>query len=119
MKEDTFRWAATYKDGSVQYQVDPETGEKSAYKDIDRKNLVGFHMILVEANAPFMTIDFSDGDGEKLVWTRRIRAKEGGIVGRVYLVGKKGRFIILLHEDGSTQIVNNFREDNALLADVE
>lgn len=110
---DRFTWQAIYDDESIHYQIHPKTGIKSAYNDIARDHLVAFQ--LCYQGIPFLTIDFEKGEGSKLVWRRRVEQTEAGRVTIMHILGKKGRFVLLVSQDMKTVIVNNFRENDRWL----
>ncbi len=64
------RWKAQYNDGSSLNQID-DNGTKHAYTDIERERLSVFYLQTVDGVNKVAVIFV--GDGEKLVWTRRIR----------------------------------------------
>ena len=102
-----YLWAARYNDGTSLYQI--EGDETHAYEDIDRTKLAVFSLFK-ENGDPVLDIIF-DGDGEKLVWTRRVRMTLGAEPQTFHIVGKKGEFISALCEDGRVITRHNFVDD--------
>lgn len=102
------RWTAQYKDGSQDVQ-----GPNSSYEDINRENLVAF--ALHDGTKNVLTIDFSNGDGRSLVWRRRVEQTPGEDSIIIHIVGKKGKYICMVFEDGSVVTVDNFVEGSRWL----
>lgn len=113
---DPLQWRAVYVDGELGHQIHPETGEKSSYEQIDRARLGAFHLIRPDGTLVF-SVDFRNGDGHNLVWRRRVIKRsdmEQGIV--THIVGKKGRFVAMVTQDGATLLADNFNAKDALLS---
>lgn len=100
-------WKAQYNDGTTLFQV--EGDKKNAYEDIDRSKLEVFS-IYRKNEDPVLDIIF-DGDGDKLVWTRRVRMYSNDSKETFHIVGKKGEFILALTESGRVLARHNFKED--------
>lgn len=119
--EDYIQWIATYKDGTTLHQIESE-GHKHAYSDIDRADLVSFSLYVKPPGllgAPDGMRVFSchfDGDGEKLIWRRRVQHRDGADPLIVHVVGKKGRYVALVEQMGTCNLFDNFNEQDALLA---
>lgn len=102
------QWIAQYKDGSQEKQ-----GPDLSYEDIDRENLAGFG--LYNGEKLVIMLDFSNGDGRSLVWRRRVEQKQGEEPVVVHIIGKKGKYICMVFEDGSVVAVDNFVEGSQWL----
>ena len=100
----TYNWKATYTDGTVLAQT-----EQDSYESIDKTKLLYFSLY-DDSYKPVLDIIF-DGDGEKLVWTRRTRMTLGEDPQVFHIVGKKGEFISALCEDGRVITRHNFVDD--------
>lgn len=107
------KWAAIYKDGSHHWHLN-EPGDDFFYGDIDREQLMEFALFMDEKQV--MTLDFSDGDGDRLVYLRRVQMIPGEGEKSFYILGKKKRFMSLIDESGYITIFNNFKE-SALLSE--
>lgn len=104
------KWTAQYNDGTYLKQISPD-GTKNAYTDIDRSKLKSFILRSQENVYPEHVVLF-DNDGEKLVWTRRIRQTMGEDPQTFHIVGKKGEFISAVSEDTGIVITrHNFIDD--------
>lgn len=110
--QDQLTWAAQYEDGTTKFQVDITNGDKFAYENIDRDNLKAF--TLLKGNLPVFRLIF-DGDGQKLVWRRRVEKNSNGETVIAHIVGKKGRFICTVNQDGQAAVANNFKEGDRWL----
>lgn len=110
--DDQLQWIAFYKDGSVLRQVEPD-GEKRAYADIDRSELVEFGLFL--DTLCVFSAKFND-DGNKLIWRRRVQQVAGEGVFILHVVGKKGRYVAIIEQNGSAHMYDNFDERDAILA---
>lgn len=110
-----YKWQAQYNDGTTLNQID-DNGEKHGYNDIDRSKLKAFalfdDMYEIEGSKPVLYIVFDDGDGDKLVWTRRTFQRLGAPEPVVFhIVGKKGQYIMALANDGQIIVRDNFVDD--------
>jgi len=104
------QWTARYNDGTSLNQIDTD-GTSHAYLDIDRSKLETFILHEGEGTVIKNAVIF-DGDGEKLVWTRRTRMTLGEEPQVFHIVGKKGEFILAISEDYGTTIArHNFIDD--------
>lgn len=115
--QDRYRWVAEYEDRTKIYQrrINPRTGEEEVnqYEDIDRSRLRVFSLLDHLSGDPHVRIDFR-GDGDKLVWTRRVQMMPGEGVIMNHVIGKKGRFVLLVRPTGQIEVMNNFSEHNVL-----
>lgn len=103
-------WVAQYNDGTQLSQRQSD-GTKNDYEDIDRSKLEVFHLTNEETSVSVLSILF-DGDGEKLVWTRRIKMTLGQEPQVFHILGKKGHFILAVSEDtGAILARDNFKDD--------
>jgi hypothetical protein len=82
------RWVAVYGDGTIVYQVDPETGDKSSYEDIDRDRLAVFSLWEWETQRMVVMMRFSKG--QRLIWRRRFELSPGEEITNVcHIIGKQ------------------------------
>lgn len=87
MLEDIHRWFVIYRDGTIVHQVDPDTGEKHGYEDIDREQLAAFFLYDWEADRVVIRMNFEPG--QKLIWRRRVEMDGSGAVTEVcHIIGK-------------------------------
>lgn len=107
------KWVAIYKDGSRHWHLN-EPADDFFYRDIDREQLSEFALFMNDKL--IMKLDFSDGDGDRLVYLRRAQQVPGQGEVSFYILGKKKRFMSLISEDGQITIFNNFKE-SALLSE--
>ncbi len=112
--QDNLRWEAQYNDGTILSQISPD-GTKNAYEDIDRPKLIAFLLRNIEEEDRLVfAVSFAEGDGHKLIWRRRVQNSNGEFL-VVHIVGKKHQFVAVV-QDSVTLLVDNFNEDDALLA---
>ena len=122
MPEDYALYCAIYKDPATNkvtavHQKELKEQGKS-YEDLDRSDhLVQFQMLRPD-NSIVFSVPFKEGQGDKLIWRRRVQQDAAGNIVSFYIVGKKGAFVACLMPDYSLIIDNNFNEDNAVLSSV-
>lgn len=119
MQDDYALWCAIYKD--------PETNQLSAvhqkdngasYDALDRSdNLFQFQLLRPDGSMIF-SVPFSKGQGDQLIWRRRVQNHNDGTSVTFYIVGKKSAFVACLMPDYTIIIDNNFNEENAVLSSV-
>lgn len=120
MTEDYAHYCAIYKD--------PDTNKVTAvhqkdngvsYEELDRSdNLIQFQLLRADNQSVIFSVPFKPGQGNQLIWRRRVRQVPGGDIETFYLVGKKGAFVACLLPDYTLIIDNNFNEDNSVLSSV-
>lgn len=113
--QDKFSWIATGDNDTTLPQINKD-GTKNSYEDINRENLKTFTLgytndkgILGIFRANF------NGDGNKLIWRRRIQKISGQEDVIVHVVGKKHQYVALIYQTGAVEIFDNFNEKNPLL----
>lgn len=112
------QWTAKYTDGTTLDQIDLD-GNKSAYADIDRSKLEAFFLHPgIEGVAAIAVVIF-DGDGEKLVWTRRVRQTLGREPETFHILGKKGEFILAVSEANNIVMARHNFVDDGLFYEVQ
>lgn len=115
-----YKWLAQYNDKTTLNQVNDD-GTKNAYEVIDRSKLSAFMLfnesLPLEGSKPVLAVYFEEGDGERLVWTRRSFQTVGtpyptvfNIVGKKTTPEKQG-FIMALAPDGQVLVRDNFADD--------
>ena len=97
-------WRAIYNNG------DQISQNNQTYDDIDRDNLIAFQ--LMNGEKVVFSVPFSEGQGKRLVWRRRVEKTIGKPDNVVHIVGKKGGFVAAVFDDSSVLIDDKFREDN-------
>lgn len=107
------KWVVIYKDRSQHWHLNNDSDD-FFYKDIDREQLEEFVFFL--GDKQIMRVDFSDGDGQHLVYLRRVQMIAGQGETEFYILGKKKRFMCLITASGEISIYNNFKE-SALLSE--
>lgn len=80
------------------------------YEDIDREKLTAFQ--LLEKDKVVLSVPFSEGQGKRLIWRRRVEHSPGGKEKIVHIVGKKGGFVAAVFDDGTMLIDDKFREES-------
>jgi len=108
-----FRWAGTYKDGTLVCQHTP--GGETAFKDVDQSRLAKFGWYAVpdgvvnlekaiRAGIPMWSLEVRVKPGEKVVAFRRhhMNMIEDKIV--QYGLGIEGRPLTLINSDGSVEV---------------
>jgi len=103
-----YNWKAQYEDGTSLFQVHSD-GTTNAYEDIDRSKLSVFSLFK-EDGTPVLDVIF-DNDGEKLVWTRRVKMTLGEEPEVFHIIGKKGEFVSAILENGRIITRHNFVND--------
>lgn len=120
--QDYAHYCAIYKDPETNvvtavHQLELKADSKG-YEDLDRSdNLIQFQMLKPDGSIIF-SVPFNKGQGNQLIWRRRVQTAPGGEVTTFYIVGKKGAFVACLMPDYTMLIDNNFNEDNAVLSSV-
>jgi hypothetical protein len=114
MLKEEYYWIARYSDGTSLPQVGP-SGEKHAYKDIDRGKLSAFEMW--KGKNRVLLIRFKKG--QRLIWRRRVEFSPGsGAIEVCHIVGKQetvdGKnyqgIVGLFESDGRIEIADRFEE---------
>lgn len=113
MQEDWAVWQAIYDDGTIINQKE----FKVSYEELDRSKLAGFHML--RDGVPILTVPFSEGQGGRLIWRRRVQMTSNGEQRRIYIVGKRGAFVAALLENGSILVDDKFSDQHPLFLEVE
>jgi hypothetical protein len=85
-----------------------------SYNEIDRNNLSEFQ--LMKGEKVVFSMLFSEGQGNQLIWRRRVQKSPGVKEDKVaHIVGKKGIFVCAFFDDGTVLVDDDFREDNGWL----
>lgn len=120
MAEDYAHYCAIYRDPKTNkvtavHQKDNDV----SYEGLDRSdNLIQFQMLKADDRSVIFSVPLKPGQGNQLIWRRRVQQEPGGGAATFYLVGKKGAFVACLLPDYTLIIDNNFNEDNATLSSV-
>jgi len=119
-----FYWVAEYADGSGLPQYDPVTGQENRYGDIDRSQLVAFHLRPFDAKLADLTGNFCNpflpvfslkvNEGEELTHYRRTEVSYGvgeeaaraGVVAEIKFValGIKDKFCLHIDCNGNVEM---------------
>jgi len=118
-----FYWVAEYADGSGLPQYDPLTGQENRYGDIDRSQLVAFHLRPFDAKLAGITGNFCNpflpvftlkvNEGEELIHYRHTELSYGmgedGVSNqratiKYAALGIKGKFCLHIDCNGNTEI---------------
>lgn len=113
---DSFQWAVSYTDGSTLEQIN-NFNEKNAFTDIDRSKLASFSLINKETGALAMSVEFNE-DGNKLIWVRRVFVTNGVPI-CVHILGKKGKFVAAVFQDGGIVIKDKLVKNDPLFDEVD
>lgn len=109
-----FHWMARYKNGDVIMQYNSD-GLQVSSDSLDRDQLSRF--ILLNDNEPIVTLIL--GEGQKLVYRRRVELVEGQGETVCHLIGWRKKIgeeiiqsMIFVFEDGRIEVMSNFQEDH-------
>lgn len=106
-----YHWLVVLDDDSFVYQVDPETGEKFGYDDLDLKRVRVFELWDHEALGRVLRVNFAEG--ERLTWRRRAEINSAdGVVECCHIVAKttptaKG-VLGIFESDGHIEMVSDY-----------
>lgn len=118
--DDYAHYCAIYRDPKTNKVTSAHQKDNgTSYEALDRSdNLIQFQLLKADDQSVIFSVPLKPGQGNQLIWRRRIQQDPGGNQVVFYLVGKKGAFVACLLPDYSLIIDNNFNEKNTVLSSV-